>query len=106
MGLSQDAVKKVGGDVYHVIQTIARALKINIPLSSMPEIDIQGGDSSSYNRQRNIINIAQNSIGRGEAYASEAGHFVRDYITGKVGEKEATDLRELRVVSFLIGQGI
>src|SRR3989344_2143794 len=101
MGISKKDVKRVTTDVNEVIKLLSQAYNTDIPEEKFPEVIIVPGESSSYDRTRNVMNIAKESIGNGESYAAEVGHFLRDFSTESIYKPAPKNIDELKAHEFL-----
>lgn len=102
LGISEKEAKRTEKDVYSIIRLVASTQGLEIPKKDMPKLIFQPGESSAYDRGSNNIYLAVKSIGKGETYAAEAGHFIRSYVTGKLLKSQrGAGLDELKVEEFL-----
>lgn len=98
MGLSNEDIARVKERVYAMIDLLKPS---EIDGKLMPEVSLTPESISSYDGERNIINIAVSGIDNGESYAAEVGHFLRAYGINRLGKKQEEDVRELKVEEFV-----
>ncbi|MFA6022998.1 MAG: hypothetical protein WC781_02845 [Candidatus Pacearchaeota archaeon] len=98
--ISIEEVNKIKSDVYSILNLVANKYNYKISKEDLPQIEIIPGESSEYDRSRNIIGIAEGKIGVGESYSAEIGHFLRNYSMKRIHAQPIENLEELRVEEF------